>query len=251
MKIGQVIAELGRPVSYFPSLALALGDVEAAVLVCQLCYWLGKGENPAMVYKTADQLTDETGLTYRAQLRARKLLRGIGLLSERRDRIRHTTFYTLDTDALEKLFEEWRKAGSPHRRLRPTQAEKVQAIPRVPKGQPKAGKWLPKTGGGIAVKRRSGLPLNGGRDRRKTVVGTAVKRPSSYIDSTKTTSKTTAQNPPVPPEGGGAPSRSSRLAACAAQLDFSSEEPREERIEKKRKLLAEQERQLLSAGATA
>ncbi len=104
MNIGTAIGGLGRPVAYYPSLARCLGGVNAALLLCQLIYWRGKGRYGDTIYKTADELTEETGLTYREQLTARKKLRGLGILQERYDRLRHQTYFNVDLTALDRVF---------------------------------------------------------------------------------------------------------------------------------------------------
>ncbi|MGA2974005.1 MAG: hypothetical protein ABSF77_01715 [Spirochaetia bacterium] len=109
MKIGEAIADLGRPVAYYPSLARALGGVNAALLICQLIYWRGKGIYINAVYKTAPELEEETGLTYREQLLARKKLRALGIIREHYARLKHTTYFKIDMDVLSQVFAEHSK----------------------------------------------------------------------------------------------------------------------------------------------
>ena len=36
MRIGEFLADIGRPVAYYPQLARAVGSVNAAIMLCQL-----------------------------------------------------------------------------------------------------------------------------------------------------------------------------------------------------------------------
>ncbi len=107
MNIGTAIVGLGRPVAYYPSLARCLGGVNTALLLCQLLYWRGKGWSGDDVYKRAAELEVETGLGYREQLTARKRLRKLGIITEHYVRLRHTTLFSIDLKALDRVFKEW------------------------------------------------------------------------------------------------------------------------------------------------
>lgn len=188
MKLGEVLTALGRPVAFYPKLALALGDVKAAILLCQLLYWRGKGSGAEEVYKTAGELTAETGLSYKEQRGARKVLRGLGVLSERLDRIGHRTFYLVDLDVLDELWERWISAGEPSRR---PQSAVANTRPRVPKGRPEAGRFTKTAGGGTTPERCSGTPRRGAREHPRE-----VPEDIEYTESTQ-------RSPPLPPPPGG------------------------------------------------
>ena len=69
--------------AYYPGLARALGDVKEAVFVCQLAYWRGKEQDPdGWIYKTREEIEQETALTYKEQLHVRDSLKGKKLLEE-------------------------------------------------------------------------------------------------------------------------------------------------------------------------
>lgn len=65
-----------RPIAYQPGLSLALGSVNAGILLSQLLHWHGLGANKeGWVYKTVKECTEETGLSRTQQETVIKLLR--------------------------------------------------------------------------------------------------------------------------------------------------------------------------------
>ncbi len=76
MKLVEVLSPegLGRPVSYFPSIALAFKGVKRALWICQFCYWKGKEDEEGWVYKTEAAIRKETGLSEREQRSVKKWL---------------------------------------------------------------------------------------------------------------------------------------------------------------------------------
>lgn len=75
---------LKRPIAYHPTIAKAFGSVKLAILWSQLYYWSDKTKDPeGWVYKTRDELYQETGLKRREQENARKLGRKLGILEEK------------------------------------------------------------------------------------------------------------------------------------------------------------------------
>ena len=112
MSITTTLAQVGRPVAYFPRLARFLGSVHAAVLFGQLHYWQERTQDARGVHKTADELEDETGLSYREQASARKLLRDRGFLQEVHQRLQHLMWFRLDLAAIDSAFDAWVCGGA-------------------------------------------------------------------------------------------------------------------------------------------
>lgn len=112
MSITTTLAQVGRPVAYFPRLARFLGSVHAAVLFGQLHYWQERTQDARGVHKTADELEDETGLSYREQASARKLLRDRGFLQEVYQRLQHLMWFRLDLAAIDAAFDAWVCGGA-------------------------------------------------------------------------------------------------------------------------------------------
>lgn len=71
-----------RPIAYHRSLVKKYGLV-AGVFLGQLLFWQGKGSKGQWVYKTQDEMKDETGLTRSNQETARKKLLAKGILEEK------------------------------------------------------------------------------------------------------------------------------------------------------------------------
>jgi len=167
MKIGDFLEDLGRPVAYFPKLALALGGVKAAVFYCQLLYWKGKeSSEDGGIYKTAEEIQEETGLSYKEQLAVRKHLKSLGVLKERYARLEHQLYFYLDKD---RLHEIW-----------------VQYIEQE-KGKDNKSK---------------GNSRNDKKEGRESTKGKSANHPTGSSINTETTTETTETLPPNPPHGG-------------------------------------------------
>ena len=69
-----------KPVAYNPELAKMLGGVKCGVFISQLLYWWEKGANPEWVYKTIDEMYQETGLSRREQDTALRKLVKLGII---------------------------------------------------------------------------------------------------------------------------------------------------------------------------
>lgn len=94
---------IGHPVAYFPRLGVFLDSVTAGVFLCQMIYWHDKATSEFGVYKSAEEITEETGLTYREQSTARKKLVALGLIEETNRRLEHRIYFKFKTDA----FDDW------------------------------------------------------------------------------------------------------------------------------------------------
>lgn len=104
MNITDIIDGIGRPVSFYPSIAKLTG-IKPCLLICQLLYWRARCSNKdGWIYKTTEELTDETGLTYNEQLSVRKFLVEHGILHERLDRLKNMLFFKIDCDALNEMW---------------------------------------------------------------------------------------------------------------------------------------------------
>lgn len=105
MRPSDLMLDLGRPVAFYPGMAKYVGGVNACLFLCQLLYWSDKSENEIGIYKTAEEWTVETGLSYKEQATARKKLRELGLISEVEKRLEHKIYYLIDTDRLNDIIE--------------------------------------------------------------------------------------------------------------------------------------------------
>jgi hypothetical protein len=85
-KKNMIVKELlKRPIAYHAVVAKATKSVKVAVLWGQLYYWKDKGSDPnGWIYKTQEELYNETGLTRRNQATARKKAIEMGIMEENR-----------------------------------------------------------------------------------------------------------------------------------------------------------------------
>ena len=70
-----------RPIAFYPQLAKILGNIEAAIYYQQLIYWSDKGSrDDGFIYKTKEDIEQETTLSRFQQDRCRKQLEEAGWL---------------------------------------------------------------------------------------------------------------------------------------------------------------------------
>lgn len=122
MRLSESLTGLGHPVAYYPRLAEIFG-MQESVFLQQLCYWTGKGFDPdGWIYKSVEEILEETGLSYEQQQRVRKCLgsskssgvRGRRLrsgliepvLEERYDRTQHKMYFRVIFPALDRAFSQ-------------------------------------------------------------------------------------------------------------------------------------------------
>lgn len=164
MSLMSSLSYVGRPVAYYPMLARFFNSVNAAILFAQLHYWLERTTNDLGVYKTADELTEETGLSYREQATARKVLKDGRYLIETPRRLEHRIYYKLDAEVVNASYEQFLKAQVPNDENAVREKRKAQA--------------------GANTKRTPG--------QNKTAPGEPTKAQSDK--STETTAETTADD---------------------------------------------------------
>src|SRR4028119_1519353 len=102
-----------RPMAFHPALARVLGGIGEALLFQQLAYWSDKGNDPEWIYKTQAELEEETTLTRTQQENARKNLRRLGVVEERKKGLPAKLYFRVDWDALFALLD----AGKPQARM--------------------------------------------------------------------------------------------------------------------------------------
>lgn len=101
--LSEALKRFGRPVVFYPSLAKLVG-IEEAILLAQLCYWTPRSKSESgWIYKSAEDLEHETGLTYRQQFRARETLRERRVLEERYVRDEHRLYFRVIPDTIDNL----------------------------------------------------------------------------------------------------------------------------------------------------
>lgn len=95
-------------VSFSPALASLVGRNEA-LLLAQLLYWTNviedEHERDGWFYKNSKEIEEETSLSYREQLTARKNLVFMKLISEETNRLEHVIFFKVNTGCVDDLID--------------------------------------------------------------------------------------------------------------------------------------------------
>jgi hypothetical protein len=108
LRLLDFLTDVGRPIAYYPKLSKALGGSKQTILLCQLIYWCDKGSNPdGWIYKSVDELIEETGLTYKEQIGARAALRELGLIEDRYARLKHRLEFFVHREAINDFWDKY------------------------------------------------------------------------------------------------------------------------------------------------
>lgn len=92
---------LASPIAYYTILAKAGGGVTSGVFLSQLIYWTGRGKNPdGWIWKTAEEMEEETGLTRAEQETARRNLKARGFIEERLAGVPATLHFRVQLDTI-------------------------------------------------------------------------------------------------------------------------------------------------------
>lgn len=106
MKLTNFLQDLGSPVAYYPRLSNITGGVKETLFLCQLLYWQGKqSDKDGWIYKTQNDIFNETGLTRYEQEAARKSLVSRGFIDEKRRGIPAKMHYKINIDAINEAWE--------------------------------------------------------------------------------------------------------------------------------------------------
>ena len=103
MRPSESLKIAGKPIAYYPKLAKPLGGVNASILFSHFFYWHDKTQHELGVYRTAEEIELETGLSVQEQRTARAKLKARGILIETEKRIEHRIYYKLDLNAFDEL----------------------------------------------------------------------------------------------------------------------------------------------------
>ena len=96
-----------RPVAFSPKLSQVLGSNNAAILIGQLLYWTGKGAHDPWIFKTIEDMKEETGLSRSEQDTAIRKCKKKGVLKTELRQIPAKRFFLVDFERLIDLIDEW------------------------------------------------------------------------------------------------------------------------------------------------
>lgn len=106
--VSRVLMGVGNPVAFYPSFAHWLQSVSSGVFLSQFIYWTGKqADKDGWIYKTASEITKETGLTRGEIERSRTKLKSLSILEEQLKGVPAKMWYRIDTDKLDEQFSKW------------------------------------------------------------------------------------------------------------------------------------------------
>lgn len=101
---------LKRPIAYNPIVAKAFGSVKLGILWSQMYYWSDKTKDEAgWIYKTQNEVFEETGLSRKEQETARKLGNKLGVLESMVMGVPPKVNFRVDIDKTIKTIEVYMK----------------------------------------------------------------------------------------------------------------------------------------------
>lgn len=116
-----ILPLLDRPIAFQRSFIRLDIGVTAALFLSQMIYWTNRSDDDGWIYKTQEEWEEETGLSRYEQEGARKKLRSIGVLQEKKKGVPARLFYKVDNDVLfQSLVAANKNAEKPHTRVRKT-----------------------------------------------------------------------------------------------------------------------------------
>ncbi len=108
MRLSDFLVDVGRPVAYYPELSHITGGVKETLFLCQLLYWNGKqNDSGGWIYKTQQEMFEETGLTRREQETARRNLKKKGFIEETLKGVPAKLHYRVDCVAIDTAWVQF------------------------------------------------------------------------------------------------------------------------------------------------
>jgi hypothetical protein len=101
----------GNPIAYNSRLTMALGSPNAGIMIGQLLFWQGLGVYGDWIFKTADDMYHETGLTRRMQEKVVRDMKKLGILEVRLRGIPPKRNFKIDTLKLQSLVMFLQQSG--------------------------------------------------------------------------------------------------------------------------------------------
>ena len=103
-----LLAALQRPIAFHKIFAQISGGITSGLFLSQLFYWHDKGSDPdGWIYKNYREWEEETTMTRRELDTARKRLKAIGVIQEKKAGAPAKLFYRIDFDRLITLISEF------------------------------------------------------------------------------------------------------------------------------------------------
>ncbi|MGA2630219.1 MAG: hypothetical protein ABSG54_08370 [Terriglobia bacterium] len=105
MKLSEFLTNVGKPFSYYPAIARALGSAKACIFLCNLVWRDGDRGPDGKIHKTQKSVTCETGLSEKEQRTAGQHLIKLQIVEAQYHRLLHNTAYTVNLNRLDVLLD--------------------------------------------------------------------------------------------------------------------------------------------------
>lgn len=128
MNRSTLLHAIGSPIAFHPGLVPVLGSVNAVLFFGQIFYWQDKTDCQIGVYKSSEEIQQETGLTYREQANAREKLRDCGVLIETEKRLEHRIYFRIDMGVLDALLANCEKRNPRNDKSAFRETTKAQSV---------------------------------------------------------------------------------------------------------------------------
>jgi len=199
---------MDRPIAYHRVFADVTGSVTAAVFLSQAQYWQlrvpshDQDGNPrdGYFYKSIEEWTEETRLTYREQAAARKVLRSLGVLDEEKRGVPARLYFKVDFEALMAACV--------------SASERASNFDESTVKRDKKGKFSK-----VSALRKTGVPPAGKQGCRAAGDKAAAGRLAITETSSEKTSESSSINKPV----AGGDGKQEGTPASRARLSFEKE----------------------------
>lgn len=137
LPVVSVMRATGKPIEYYPNFGKFLNSATAALFLSHFMYWEGKQKDEERwIYKKRTEIEKETGLTRWEIESARKILKGLEILEEKKEGAPALLHYRFDWVKFEELFSEYaskldlpkeKKKREPKKET-PTEEQKVNIL---------------------------------------------------------------------------------------------------------------------------
>jgi hypothetical protein len=117
-----------RPIAFNPFYAKISGCVKAGLLLSQAVYWQENVKPDNWFYKTQQEWQDETCLTRTEQEGARRTLKALGLIEEKRSGMPARVFYRVNLVNLADRLTEYQPAEKPQSSMQETRTQDAEKL---------------------------------------------------------------------------------------------------------------------------
>ncbi len=131
MEISKSLKAIGRPIFYWPTFCKAFGDSKTGIFVSNFLYWEGKQIDPdGWIYKSQKDIFTETGLERSGQEYARRKLKELECLREKKAGVPAKLYYLFDWEEIDKVVFKYLE-DTPIKKIKKTPEAKKEREPTL------------------------------------------------------------------------------------------------------------------------